>query len=66
MNMIKSDECPVMRLLRKSGELRRYYLEKENQAILENTSFKDALQAQIESGQKNSLPHTPIPAVLQE
>ena len=45
MNMIKPDECPVMRMMRKSSELRRYYLEKERQAIYECTSFKDTLQA---------------------
>ena len=50
MNMIKQDECPVMRMMRKSSELRRYYLEKERQAMYACTSFKDTLQAFAENG----------------
>ena len=50
MNMIKQDECPVMRMMRKSSELRQYYLEKERQAMYACTSFKDALQAFAENG----------------
>jgi hypothetical protein len=39
-----------MRVLRKSSELRQYHLEKERQAIKNDTSFKDTLQAFADSG----------------
>ncbi|MCL2203471.1 MAG: hypothetical protein FWB88_05995 [Defluviitaleaceae bacterium] len=44
--------CPhesLMRMVRNSSELRQYYLEKERQAIKNDTSFKDALQAFADS-----------------
>ena len=40
--------------MRKSSELRRYYLEKERQALYACTSFSDALQAFVKNG-KNTI-----------
>jgi len=49
MQTIKSGEDPMRRVMRLSSELRQYYLEKERQTFLEDTSFKDTLQAFIEN-----------------
>jgi len=47
--MIRTHEI-LMRVMRNSSELRQYYLEKERQAIKNDTSFRDALQAFADSG----------------
>jgi len=40
----------LMRMMRNSSELRQYHLEKERQAIKNDTSFRDALQAVTDGG----------------
>jgi len=40
----------LMRVVSNSSELRQYYLEKERQAIKNDTSFRNALQAFVNSG----------------
>ncbi|MCL2216366.1 MAG: hypothetical protein FWB91_05015 [Defluviitaleaceae bacterium] len=41
----------LMRMMRNSSETRRAHLQEERQAMLQNTSFQDALQAFAEGGQ---------------
>ena len=38
----------LMRVMRESSETRRYHLEKERQAMLQDTSFRDVLHRSIE------------------
>ena len=45
----------MMRVMRNSSNLRRQHLEKERQAMLKCTSFKDALQAFDENGKSTDI-----------
>ena len=46
---ILSTHESLMRMMRKSSELRRYHLAREQQEMAECTSFKDTLQTLIKS-----------------
>lgn len=44
----------LMRMMRNSSELRQYHLEKERQAIKNDASFRDTLQAFTDSGKSTN------------